>query len=64
MTELDEYILELEIERDTTATRIRLEHQFCQECGTRLTEGKCPYGCTASGNYRAEEVAEMRRPDW
>ncbi len=64
MTGLDQYILELEIELDTTATRIRLASQYCEECGTRLIDGKCPYGCATSGNEHASNVDDMRHPDW
>lgn len=60
MTELDQYILELEIERDTAATRIRLEHQFCQFCGMKLIEGKCQSpGCQPVSYFSLDDVEEI-----
>lgn len=60
MTKLDQYILELEIELDTTATRIRLEHQFCQFCGMRLVEGECQSpGCRPVPDFSLDDVEEI-----
>lgn len=41
MTDLELATLEREIQDDTDATRIRLNSQYCPECGTRKIRGVC-----------------------